>query len=257
MAGKSSRIGSGRARSKRVHLCRPLVEAVARETFACGVSSRRGLGVDAAHRSQVTCPKCAASVHLPRYACDDCGARAVVKVREGLWECGLCQTRSTEEPRDARPKPRELSAADPSPDGATCGYFPALAPSRAPLTLAGTEVIPVGPPHYDDEPAGWVAHARLSDGTLSWPAGAPVRPTREAAERDARWVVMATTGPVAHRAQLEARVGRTWDTDELRDEFEVRGFGGGLCVVARKSDGKVGSLMFEHSPRLYHSWQED
>jgi CHASE2 domain-containing sensor protein len=39
--------------------------------------------------------------------------------------------------------------------------------------------------------------------------------------------------------------------------FRMGLWSGASSVVARKSDGKVGSLMFEHSPRLYHSWQED
>ena len=45
-------------RSKVVHLHRPLLDAIRYATFACGANSRTGMGVDAVHASQVTCPKC-------------------------------------------------------------------------------------------------------------------------------------------------------------------------------------------------------
>lgn len=63
----------------------------------------------------------------------------------------------------------------------------------------------------------------------------------------------------ARRAQLEAQFGKgeVWDTDQLRAAFEVKGFCAGICVATRKSTGKVGSLDFDHSPRLYYAWMED
>jgi len=45
-------------------------------------------------------------------------------------------------------------------------------------------------------------------------------------------------------------------TAEMQERYEVLGFGHGLCVVKRRSDGVKGSLMFDHSPRFYHSFQE-
>ena len=56
------------------------------------------------------------------------------------------------------------------------------------------------------------------------------------------------------RQELEAVHGQVWDTSELQKDFEVTGFGYGLCVVKRKSDGQVGSLDFDHSPRFYYSF---
>lgn len=58
------------------------------------------------------------------------------------------------------------------------------------------------------------------------------------------------------RKALSDKYGDTWDTTELQKVYSVEGFGGGLCVVTRKSDGKRGSLDFTHSPRFYHSFQE-
>lgn len=62
----------------------------------------------------------------------------------------------------------------------------------------------------------------------------------------------------AFRADLEAKVGKTWTTDEMRAEFEVLRFCCAcICVVKRKSDGKKGSLEFTHSPRFYFGWVEE
>jgi hypothetical protein len=57
------------------------------------------------------------------------------------------------------------------------------------------------------------------------------------------------------RQALEAKHGQVWDTDQLRQEFEVIGFMAPLVVVRRLSDGKKGSLEFQHNPRLYFGWQ--
>ncbi len=59
------------------------------------------------------------------------------------------------------------------------------------------------------------------------------------------------------REVLEATWGRVWDTGEMCEEFEAIGFMAPLIVVRRKSDGKRGSLMFQHSPRYYLNWSED
>jgi len=59
--------------------------------------------------------------------------------------------------------------------------------------------------------------------------------------------------PQADLKQAEYR----WDSDQLRDEFEVIGFAAPFVVVTRKSDGKMGSLMFTHSPRFYFNFVED
>jgi hypothetical protein len=59
------------------------------------------------------------------------------------------------------------------------------------------------------------------------------------------------------RAALTAKFGDTWDTTELQQAYDVVGFGGGICVVVRKSDGQRGSLDFTHMPRFYHSFYPD
>jgi hypothetical protein len=59
------------------------------------------------------------------------------------------------------------------------------------------------------------------------------------------------------RFTLEARHGRVWNTDQLRQDFEVRGFSAPFVIVRRKSDNAIGSLEFQHSPRYYFNWLRD
>ena len=59
------------------------------------------------------------------------------------------------------------------------------------------------------------------------------------------------------REALEAKHGQVWDTNQLREEFEVLGFAAPLIVVRRRSDGVKGSLYFQHNPRFYFDFQAD
>ena len=59
------------------------------------------------------------------------------------------------------------------------------------------------------------------------------------------------------RAELEAQHGQVWDTSQLQEDFQVVGFLAPVVVVRRRSDGVRGSLMFQHSPRLYHSFKPE
>lgn len=59
------------------------------------------------------------------------------------------------------------------------------------------------------------------------------------------------------REQLQAKYGQVWNTAELQIEFDVIGFLAPYAIVRRKADGKTGSVMFRHSPRIYFSFQED
>jgi hypothetical protein len=75
---------------------------------------------------------------------------------------------------------------------------------------------------------------------------------------DARRVLVAViNGQAAERDGLERQYGQVWNTSELADDFEVVGFAAPFVVVKRKADDKLGSLMFQHSPRYYFSFQED
>jgi len=58
------------------------------------------------------------------------------------------------------------------------------------------------------------------------------------------------------REALEARYGQVWDTNELREAFDVTGFMAPMVTVVRKSDNQRGSLMFQHNPRFYFDFSE-
>lgn len=73
----------------------------------------------------------------------------------------------------------------------------------------------------------------------------------EAARRERLTEINAVPGS---REALEARYGQVWDTDQLTEEFEVTGFLAPYVAVKRRSDGKKGSLEFQHSPRFYYGF---
>ena len=47
---------------------------------------------------------------------------------------------------------------------------------------------------------------------------------------------------------------KTWTTAELQEDYDVEGFGAGICVVRRRSETQRGSLAFVHSPRRYYNF---
>lgn len=61
----------------------------------------------------------------------------------------------------------------------------------------------------------------------------------------------------SEREILEARHGQVWDSNDLKRDFEVKGFMAPYIVVRRRSDGALGSLKFQHNPRLYFDFKAD
>jgi hypothetical protein len=59
------------------------------------------------------------------------------------------------------------------------------------------------------------------------------------------------------REALKAEHGQVWNTEQLAQDFEVIGFLAPFVVVCRKSDGKKGSLEFQHNPRFYFNFKAD
>ncbi|MCX5659644.1 MAG: hypothetical protein NTW19_07970 [Planctomycetota bacterium] len=59
------------------------------------------------------------------------------------------------------------------------------------------------------------------------------------------------------RESLQAQHGQVFDTQQLSETFEVLGFMAPYVVARRKSDGVRGSLMFQHHPRFYFSFQPE
>ena len=59
------------------------------------------------------------------------------------------------------------------------------------------------------------------------------------------------------REALEAEHGQVWDTAELTAEFIVNGFLAPFVTVTRKADDVDGTMMFQHQPRFYFSFNAD
>lgn len=59
------------------------------------------------------------------------------------------------------------------------------------------------------------------------------------------------------REALEAEHGQIWNTQELAQDFDVLGFAAPIVAVRHRSDGVLGSLLFQHSPRFYFDFQAD
>lgn len=66
--------------------------------------------------------------------------------------------------------------------------------------------------------------------------------------------INANAGP---REDLERQHGQVWNTSELGKDFEVLGFAAPFVIVKRRSDRVRGSLMFQHNPRFYYSFQPE
>jgi len=66
-----------------------------------------------------------------------------------------------------------------------------------------------------------------------------------------RVMVSQINSNAAEREALEKRHGTVYDSDEIREQFEVTSFAAPFMMVRRKSDGVDGALMFQHSPRFY------
>lgn len=70
-------------------------------------------------------------------------------------------------------------------------------------------------------------------------------------EQARRELVEAINVEPGSREALEAKHGKVWDTDELQRDFEATSFMAPWIFVKRRSDGKMGALMFQHRPRFY------
>lgn len=71
-----------------------------------------------------------------------------------------------------------------------------------------------------------------------------------------RGLQQALNAEEAERKALEDKYGQVWDSDQIRQDFDVLSFAAPLMIVTRKSDGKRGSLFFQHSPRFYWGFEE-
>ena len=59
------------------------------------------------------------------------------------------------------------------------------------------------------------------------------------------------------RELLEAEFGRVWDAGRMQEDFDVVGFRAPFVVVRRRSDHRLGSLLFQSFPRFYFAFVPD
>lgn len=56
------------------------------------------------------------------------------------------------------------------------------------------------------------------------------------------------------RELLAAVYGDVWDTAQLVQTFEVHGYMAPFVAVTRRADNAKGSMLFQHAPRYYFSF---
>jgi hypothetical protein len=72
-----------------------------------------------------------------------------------------------------------------------------------------------------------------------------------------RALVERITSESTSRENLEARYGEVFDTEQLREAFDVIGFAAPLVIVRHKESGQRGTLFFQHDPRFFFSFEAD
>jgi hypothetical protein len=72
-----------------------------------------------------------------------------------------------------------------------------------------------------------------------------------------RALVERITSESTSRENLEARYGEVFDTEQLREAFDVIGFAAPLVMVRHKGSGQRGTLFLQHDPRFYFSFEAD
>jgi len=74
-----------------------------------------------------------------------------------------------------------------------------------------------------------------------------------------REMVIDINSQLMAKQELEARYGEgnVFDTEEVRERWEVLGFMAPFVAVRELETGTEGTLLFQHSPRFYFDYQED
>jgi hypothetical protein len=57
------------------------------------------------------------------------------------------------------------------------------------------------------------------------------------------------------REEIENSDGQVWNTQELARDFTVLGFAAPFVIVKTKSTQELGSITFQHHPRLYWDYK--
>jgi hypothetical protein len=76
-----------------------------------------------------------------------------------------------------------------------------------------------------------------------------------ATEQERREAVAEINANPGSRETLEAAYGQVWDTKQMQVDFVPHSFGAPMIIVTRKSDNIKGSLLFQHNPRFFYSFE--
>lgn len=64
-------------------------------------------------------------------------------------------------------------------------------------------------------------------------------------------------GAPKNRAELEETEERVWDSDEVRDDFDIVGFKAPFAMAIHIDTNTSGTLLFQDNPRYYFGWNPD
>lgn len=81
------------------------------------------------------------------------------------------------------------------------------------------------------------------------------RPTKNERVR-ARLLNEQEEADVKSREHLAEQYGKVWNTEEAREDFDFLGYAAPFASVRRRSDRVLGTLEFQHHPRLYFGFME-
>lgn len=59
------------------------------------------------------------------------------------------------------------------------------------------------------------------------------------------------------REELTKDFGNVYDCEDIHTAYEIIGFAAPFVYVKEKANGKKGTLIFQHNPRFYYSFEEE
>lgn len=81
--------------------------------------------------------------------------------------------------------------------------------------------------------------------------------TSEVVDVELKMMLEAINRVPRSRDQLKEHMGEVWDSDELRERFEVLGYRAPFAVVRDRKTGERGSVLFQNNPRYYFGFSPE
>lgn len=80
------------------------------------------------------------------------------------------------------------------------------------------------------------------------------RLTEETAEERAKLEAEVNATPCTLE-ELQRKYGQVWTVEQVEAQFEIEAFCPPLACATRRADGVRGTLVYQHCPRYYWSWE--